>query len=99
MQEPFRGLRLKTRPRILHWQLLKKLPEHADSSLKNTFQGETGMDATTARKLAKIIASLEVIESQLANIASSAEEDSAIRTDWPPLPFPAFGQSGPSLPI
>ena len=57
------------------------------------------MDAIIVSELDKIIASLEVIENQLTKIRASEEDEVWIRSEFPPMPSPAFGQESSSLPI
>ena len=57
------------------------------------------MDAIIVSELDKIIASLEVIENQLTKIKASEEDEVWIRSEFPPMPFPAFDQESSSLPI
>jgi hypothetical protein len=48
------------------------------------------MDAIIVSELDKIIASLEVIENQLTEINASEDAEAEIRSEFPPMPFPAF---------
>ena len=57
------------------------------------------MDALIVSELDKIIASLKVIENQLTKIKASEEGEVWIRSEFPPMPFPAFDQESSSLPI
>ena len=57
------------------------------------------MDAVVARELKRIPASLSVIEGRLAKIEAEKEDNQETRSDYPSMPFPAFDQDSPSLPI
>ncbi len=57
------------------------------------------MDAIIVSELDKIIASLGVIEDQLTKLNANGVGAAWIRSEFPPMPFPAFDQESPSLPI
>ena len=59
------------------------------------------MDALIVSELDKIIASLEVIENHLERMDPEQDEEYEyeIRSEFPPLPFPAFDEGSGSLPI
>ncbi len=63
------------------------------------YKGDTGMDAVVERELKRISASLSVIEGRLAKIEAEKEDHQETRSDYPSMPFPAFDQDSPSLPI
>ena len=56
------------------------------------------MDAEVAQELRQVAASVAVIENRPASIEAERRE-AEMRTEFPPMPFPAFDQSPSSLPI
>ena len=57
------------------------------------------MDAEVRKELRKIVTSMAAIENRVAEVEAEQRENREPRTEFPPMPFPAFGQGSTSLPI
>ena len=57
------------------------------------------MDAEVRNELEKIAASLAVIETRLGAVETEQRVGRETRSEFPPMPFPAFDQGSTSLPI